>query len=140
MADLPPLPEGATSVSLPPLPEGATSTGGGAAMVSPKMGASTPASPETKGRVAKAVEATGKYLFSPTGREDFSGTEVLGGGATGAALSYGAPAIMKFGGKVLSAIPTAPTRFAGTALQAGGQALAKVPGVKRALVGVSSSH
>ena len=135
MADLPPLPEGATSVSLPPLPEGATSTGGGAAMVSPKMGASTPASPETKGRVAKAVEATGKYLFSPTGREDFSGTEVLGGGATGAALSYGAPAIMEVGGKLLSAIPTAPTRFAGTALQAGGQALAKVPGGKRALVG-----
>lgn len=135
MADLPPLPEGATSVSLPPLPPGATSTGGGAALVPPKAGASTPSSPETKGRVAKAVEATGKYLFGPTGREDFSGTEVGGAGLTGAALGYGAPAIAEVSGKVLSAIPTAPTRFAGAGLQALGTTLAETGAGKRALVG-----
>ena len=80
-------------------------------------------------------EAVGEYLFGPTERQEYSATEALETGGLGAAAAYAGPKVLKYGGKVISKIPTTPTRIAGRLMEAGGEALEKVPVGRRLLAG-----
>lgn len=80
-------------------------------------------------------EQFGEYLFGPTDRQEYSATEALETGGLGAAAAYAGPKVLKYGGKVISKIPTTPTRIAGRLMEAGGEALEKVPVGRRLLAG-----
>lgn len=108
-------------------------TGGGAAIVPPKMGASTPSSEETKKRVSSAAQAVGEYLFDVPNREDFSAFQAGGTGATAAGLSVAAPKILQGAGKIVGMIPGG--QVPGKVIQGAGAALGAVPASRRAAVG-----
>jgi hypothetical protein len=109
-------------------------TGGGAATVYPSQRATTP-SPETQEQVRSLSERAGEYLFGTPDRQELSGTEAAEVGGFTAAVSAAAPKALKYGGKIVGAIPTLPTRAAGKLMQAGGEALGKVPLARRAITG-----
>ena len=109
-------------------------TAGGAAMVTPSQRA-TPSAPETQERVRSLSEQAGEYFFGTPSRQEISGGEAAVAGGFGAGLSYAAPTALKYGGKLVGAIPTAPTRAVGTGMQAAGEALGKVAPLRRAVTG-----
>ena len=108
---------------------GGQTTGGGAALVPPK-GKITPASPETISRVS---EITDWLTESPT-KEDVDFGQVAGTGGVGAAIGYGAPKALKYGGKLLGRAP-GWLGATGKASEALGTALEKIPPLKRTLGG-----
>jgi hypothetical protein len=109
-------------------------TGGGAALVTPTQRA-TPSSAETQEKVRSLSERAGEYWFGTPDRQELSGTEAAEVGGFTAAVSAAAPKALKYGGKIVGAIPTLPTRAAGKLMQAGGEALGKVPLARRAITG-----
>jgi len=114
------------------------STGGGAVMVSPKMGASTPSTPETKERVSSFAEQAGQFLFGTPTREEFSlGELATTSGITGLAAAAG-PKAIEYLGKGVSKLPTAPSKVVGGGLQALGQYLGKAPLARRTAVGTTA--
>ena len=108
---------------------GGQTTGGGAALVPPK-GKITPASPETISRVS---EITDWLTESPT-KEDVDFGQVAETGGVGAAIGYGAPKALKYGGKLLGRAP-GWLGATGKASEALGTALEKIPPLKRTLGG-----
>ena len=109
-------------------------TGGGAALVTPAQRA-TPSSPETQEQARSLSERAGEYFFGTPDRPEISGTEVAETGGITAAISAAAPKALKYGGKIVGAIPTMPTRAAGKLMEAGGEALGKVPLARRTFTG-----
>jgi len=122
------LPESTSKVPANDLP----TTGGGAALVPPKVGGK-PSSEETKQRVSQAAQSVGEYLFEVPNREDFSFLQAGGVGAGGAGLSVAAPKILQGVGKTVSLFP--PTKGAGKVIQGVGSALGEVSAARRAAVG-----
>jgi hypothetical protein len=82
-------------------------------------------------------EQFGEYLFGPTDRQEYSLTEAAEAGGLGAAAAYAGPKLLKYGGKAVKMIPTTPTRVVGGLMEAGGEALEKVPVARRLLAGGS---
>ena len=93
-----------------------------------------PSSPETQEKVRSFSEGIGEYLFGTPQREEISGIEAAETTGVGAGFGYVAPKALKYGGKLVGMIPSAPTKVLGGAMQAGGEALEKLP-VARRLVG-----
>jgi len=106
----------------------------GAAFVTPKQRA-TPVSPEVKERVSSLAESAGQYLFGEPERQDFSVSEVGGAGATGAAAGLGLPKVIEKGGKVISKVPLPYAKPVGTAMEALGIGMGKIPALTRAYKG-----
>ena len=103
---------------------------GGAAFVSPRQRA-TPSTPEQKERVRSLSESAGEYLFGEPEREELSGGEVAGAGAVGTAAGLAAPKVLEKGGRLIKKIPLPYARPVGTATEALGIALGKVPALER---------
>ena len=108
--------------------------GGGAAFVTPKQ-RSTPVSPETKERVRSFSETAGEYLFGEPERTEFSGSEVLGATGVGTAAGLAAPKILEKGGRIVSKIPLPYAKPIGSAAEALGIAMGKIPALQRAYKG-----
>jgi hypothetical protein len=122
------LPESASRVPANDLP----TTGGGAALVPPKVGGK-PSSEETKQRVSQAAQSVGEFLFEVPTREDFSGSQIAGTGGVAAGLSVAAPKMLQGVGKGVSLIPGG--QVPGRVIQGVGTALSAVPAARRAAVG-----
>jgi len=105
---------------------------GGAAFVTPKQ-RSTPVAPEVKERVSSLAESAGRYLFGEPERDEFSGSEVAGAGGVGAAAGLGLPKVVEKGGSLIKKFP--PARGFGTAVEALGIGMGKIPALTRAYKG-----
>ena len=122
------LPESVSRVPANDLP----STGGGAALVPPKVGGK-PSSEETKQRVSQAAQSLGEFLFDVPSRQELSGSQIAGTGGVAAGLSVAAPKMLQGVGKGVSLFPGG--QVPGRVIQGVGTALGAVPAARRAAVG-----
>jgi len=108
--------------------------GGGAAFVTPKQRA-TPVSPDVKERVSSLAESAGRYMFGEPERDEFSGSEVGGATVTGAGTGLVLPKALEKGGRVISKVPLPYAKPVGTAIEALGIGMGKIPALTRAYKG-----
>ena len=108
--------------------------GGGAAFVTPKQRA-TPVSPDVKERVSSLAESAGRYMFGEPERDEFSGSEVGGATVTGAGAGLVLPKALEKGGRVISKVPLPYAKPVGTAIEALGIGMGKIPALTRAYKG-----
>lgn len=102
--------------------------------VYPKQRA-TPSSPETKAAAARAAETGAEIMgFKVPEEPEMSPAAVGVSAGMGAAAGRYGPAALKKVGSLVSKIPTAPTRVAGTAMQALGTGLQAIPTTRRTVL------